>query len=236
MEESEVRDQELSPKQKDFVRIDSCTELLKKIIDHTNARKSIYPINSTFDPVHLTECPRRIMYRSSGVECCNPISYLNNLSPYKTRWISFLRCCRGLRVLDENKIVADSEFNITGSADVVLSMDGEIYVAQIKPVSDEEFKKVETKGAFKKDVVETIVYIWLMEIQDGFIIYDNKNDGGFLLFHITPYQPIIKSVMAKCEKLVQDKVYGKLPLRPYESCVSKECKICEFLSTCWKRK
>ena len=235
MEENQDLDQTVRLKQRKFIKSDQHSELLRTIIDKENRRKSRSSINSTFNPACLTECPRRIMYRCSGVDHSSPTSYLDIQTSIaaKKKWSNILDNCKELKVLEENVVAADYEFNITGNVDIVLRMDEEIYETQIKSIDSETFSRVQQKGALKKDVVETLVYIWLTEIENGLLIYDNKNDGGFLLFHVTPYQPIIKSVKAKCEKLTMQKVEGGLPERPYESGTSNECKVCEFLSMCW---
>jgi len=217
-----------------FIRKDEQSKSFESIIDREIERKSTTPIDGSFDPSRITECSRRLSYRAAGVASSFSDSYLNDQTDeaIKTKWISILEICPSVKVMEAHLVVADSKFNITGNIDAVIELD-DIYVTLIKPVSDCDFGNVVENGAFKKDVIEAVLYLWLSEIKNGMLIYDNKNNGGHLVFHVEPYAPIINSVKAKCSDLVQHKLMGQLPKRPYKNKNSKECSICEFRDKCW---
>ena len=228
MEASQVRNQV------EFSKIDEHSTLLSDIIDQENLRRTVPSVNSTFDPARLTECPRRLLYRCNGTDHSPLKSYLDLQSDIsiKNKWIKIFGSSHKIKVQDK-VVVADATFNITGSPDIVFVRDYGVYLGQIKPVSNEVFKRIILTGSLKKDVVETIIYIWLMEIKDGFLLYDNKDNGGYLVVHVLPYKPIIKTVKEICKRLISQKIDGILPERRYKFCDANECQVCEFKDKCW---
>lgn len=218
-----------------FSKIDDRSKLLDTIIQDEDELRTTPPINSTFDPLLLTECPRRLLYRIVGASHSTSVSYIKNQHKLaiKNKWINILKGCKKINFQQENAVVADAKYNITGKIDAIISFDLDIYVTQIKSVSNEDFINIKEKGALKKDVVESIIYLWLLEAKDGLVIYDNNN-GDHEIFHIEPYQPIIKSVRSKCQEMMRNKMEGSLPERPYKDSSSSECGFCEFVGTCWE--
>jgi len=221
-----------------FSKIDNKSELLDTLIKEEDARRASAPINSTFDPLTLTECPRRLLYRIVGVSHSDLMSYLDrqHLLAIKDKWLHIFEDCRKVQLMQEKVSVADAKYNITGQIDVIISFGSDIYATQIKSVCSDDFIKIKQKGAPKKDVVELVVYLWLLEEKDGLIIYNNNNNGDYIIFHIEPYQPIIKSIRSKCHELMRHKMEGSLPERPYKDSSSSECGLCEFVKMCWKQK
>ncbi len=218
-----------------FSKIDERSKLFTKLIAGEAELRSMSQISSTFDPFRLTECPRRLVYRITGVNCSISTLYMDyqNELAMKEKWFRIFTDCKKIKFLEKDAVVADAKYNITGKINAVISFDDDIYITQIKSVCDEDLKNIKQKGALKKDVVESVLYLWLLEVKDGLIIYDT-NKGGYLTFHIEPYQPIIKSVKSKCLEMMRHKMEGSLPERPYKNCSSNECNICEFLHLCWQ--
>lgn len=218
-----------------FIKIDEFSSLLESLIQKENDKHSIaYPV-SVFDPAHLTECPRRIIYRANGCVPETSLPYLNIVNELfnRKKWLEYLSKCKSIKIIDKNLVTADCHYNISGNADAILSMDGNNYVIKIQAVSDDEFNQINKKGAFKRHVIELMVYMWLTELQDGLLLYENQNTNKYTVFHIKPYDPIIKSVTKKCTDLMEDKIQGNIPNRPYKTKDSSECGLCEFSKQCW---
>jgi hypothetical protein len=193
-----------------FSKIDERSKLFTKLIAGEAELRSMSQISSTFDPFRLTECPRRLVYRITGVNCSISTLYMDyqNELAMKEKWFRIFTDCKKIKFLEKDAVVADAKYNITGKINAVISFDDDIYITQIKSVCDEDLKNIKQKGALKK--------------------------GGYLIFHIEPYQPIIKSVKSKCLEMMRHKMEGSLPERPYKNCSSNECNICEFLHLCWQ--
>lgn len=220
-----------------FAKKDNQSELLEKLITDEDQRRSAASVNSTFDPIHITECPRRILYRSTGTGHNLHLTYLQRLSKEacKDKWISLFDKSLKVKLVDQDIVVADSKYNITGKVDAIISFGDDIFATKIKSVCEESFINIQETGALKKDVVELILDLWLLEIRDGLIIYDNNN-GGYVTFHVEPYEPIIKTIKRKCGELMRQSISGDLPDRPYDDSSSGECHICEFNQKCWSTK
>jgi hypothetical protein len=221
-----------------FVKQDEISSLLDSIIKKENKDyRYEYPV-SVFDPSHVTECPRRMIYRANGCMTENSISYpsiYNDLFA-KKKWMEYFSKCKPIKIVDKNIVAADCHYNVSGNVDAILNMGDCLYVAKIQPVGQEDFSQINKKGAFKKHVVEVIVYIWLTELRDGLLLYENKNNNDYTIFHVKLYEPIIKSVTKKCLELMENKIQGIIPARPYKTKESNECMSCEFLKRCWEDK
>ena len=221
-----------------FSKRDEQSELFETSVAIDNDRRSVPVVNGTFDPICLTECPRRIMYRTLGISHNAIKSDMRRRADTATinKWLGVFKDSFKINFIDQDLPLADSKFNITGKLHAMIKIDNTLFATQIKSVSCEDFTNIKQQGALKKDVVEMIVYLWMLEVTDGLIVYDNNNNGDYLAFHIEPYNPIINSVRKKCERMMQAKMNGGLVERPYEDGSSSECKTCEFLDKCWNSK
>ena len=217
-----------------FVKTDEVTSLFDSLIQKENDSKlSIFP-SCVFHPSHLTECHRRIIYRANGCKH-NLNSYLVTIDDNFTikKWVEYFSKCKSIKMVGSNVVVADGHYNISGNVDTILNINDCNYVIKIQPVCEDNFEQINTKGAIKKHVVELIVYMWLTELKDGILLYENKNTNKYVVFHIKPYDPIIKAVLKKCLALMENKIQGILPERPYKVVDANECKLCEFSKQCW---
>jgi len=220
----------------DFFKRDEKSEMLEDIIRKENDRRSIPVIDSSFDPSRITECGRRMIYRSIGTpHRKSHVSYIDDLTYKSTvnRWLDILIHCLNIRVLGKDIVTADSKYNITANVNALISFNNDVYVTQIKPVSNNDFNKILKTGALKKDVVEITIYLWLMELTDGLLLYSNNESNDFTVIHVEPYTPIITAIKSKCETMMRNKINGALPERPYKDESSPECKCCEFKNECW---
>jgi hypothetical protein len=225
-------------KENKFVKEDEVSSLFGSLIKQESERRSWNYPTSVFDPSHITECPRRMIYRANGCTPETNVSYLiaNNEIHLKKKWTEYLSKCRSVRVIGKNVVTADCHYNISGNIDAILNIGERNYVTQIQLVQDEEFKQIRKKGAFKKHVVEMIVYIWLTELRDGLLLYENKDSNEYTVFHVKIYEPVIKSVIKKCLGLMENKIQGTIPSRPYKTKDSNECIVCEYSKKCWEKK
>lgn len=228
----------LEDKTHKFVKKDEVCSLFTTLIQEESKKRSWeYPL-SIFDPSHLTECPRRIIYRANGNPPEKPISYLVFHSEIftKKKWIEFLSKFQSVHISGKNIVAADCHYNISGNVDAVLNIRDVNYVTKIQPVCNSNFSQIKKEGASKRHVVELIVYIWLTELNDGLLLYENQDSNEYMIFHIKFYEPVIKSVTKKCLELIENKIQGVIPSRPYKTRDSVECSECEFTNRCWQEK
>lgn len=218
-----------------FVRKDDFTELFESRVKEHLRSSNLNSVVSTFDPSHLTECPRRIIYRTTSVVKTKTDLTSNTLDELDSHYFfnSIIRSS-GTKIISENISASDCNYNIVGKLDYVLNLNGETFATKFYVVGDDDFRNVLKKGAVRKDVIEIMVYMWMVELNNGLIFYWNRSDNQITSFHIKPFKPIIKSVVDKCKFLLEYELKGTMPDRTYKTRSSNECKQCEFESVCWE--
>jgi len=219
-----------------FVCRDETSKSMEELVSDLKSISPDFPIDSSFFPSQITECPRRIIYRVRGTTYISKESIFKCVKKesFKNKWISLLEKSKSIKVLHKDVIASDCNYNLYSKADCVINLKGDILAVKSIQVTKDEFNQVYKKGAMKKHVIEMVVYIWLLEVDSGLIIYESEEED-FYIFHIKPYKSIINSVIDKCTKLCDFKLKGQIPNRPYKL-ESKECEVCEYKSLCWKNK
>lgn len=207
-----------------------------RIIICENKRRNLKISREVFNSAYLTECDRRILYRSRGekTEDKLPIG-IDDGESLKNKWSNFFEKSIKINMIRKAFLVADCNYNIAGDIDNVVKIGDVFFVVMIKDLPSKDFNRAENK-AFRKDVVETMINMWLSEIQNGILIYEDRNTGIFSVYHIVPYVQIIEACKKKCLKMVAFKMKGGLPERPYKNNDEKECAMCEFKKVCWETK
>jgi len=221
-----------------FVTEDTLSNSFTELLDKEFKRKSTPESRSIFCPSSMTECDRRLMYRVYDLKSDIPshcFKYESTQVSIKDRWLHYFDVFRGIKILEENYRVADGYLNMNGIIDAVISFDDSPVAAKIYGLDNTNFEKIKEKGAFKKHVVDMILNLWMSDINDGILIYENKNNQDYVVLHVTPYQPIVESMKKKCLDLLQYKMQGLIPQRCYDNNDSKECKVCEYKTKCWKK-
>jgi len=220
-----------------FVKKDHITAQLEQIIDSEVSARSKESLKTTFNPNTITECSRKLIYRVMGDgKQKESASYLKTTSDIytKKKWQEYFSKFKSIKLLESDLVVGDCNYNMSGTIDAVISVNDVIFAVKIFPVNEDRFLTVKKRGASKKDVIETIIYMWLAELKHGLAIYENENTHEYELFDIEPYKPIIMAVKSKCLTLSECKIKGEIPGKPYKVKTAKECKCCEFLNKCWR--
>jgi len=186
--------------------------------------------HEVFNVMHLTECPRRIMYRANQKE-----KLLVDLQSkyYKMKWLDIISNSKGIKVIDKNILAADSEYNLVGNVDAIIACGKYVSVIMFDAI-DEKSDSAFEHGGLRRQIVSLMASMWLTEVDNGVLICENKNNNDYFLSHVTIHNSIINSVKTKCRKLMEDKILQQLPVRPYERNDSDECNGCEYKSKCWE--
>ena len=210
---------------------------VEKSIKNEIKRRNFRFDHEVFNIKHLTECPRRIMYRVNATPQ-NDYEFLtyNHEHYTKKKWVDFFERCQSVKVLDRNVLAADCNYNVVGWADVILEIRGSATVLQIESLESDQYKKVKTTGGLRQQIVEMMMIMWLTEVANGVILCENKTTNEYFLSHVVPYKPILESARNKCLELMEQKLLQQLPKRAYEDNQSIECKSCEYKETCWNQK
>ena len=145
-----------------FVCKDEISKLLETSIQEMRVVSSIVP-DSSFHPSQITECPRRIIYRSRGDKSNTGETLFNTIRMdlFKNKWTHILEKIKPIKVLHKDVIASDCNYNLYSKVDSVINIDGDIFAVKAFPVCMREFDEILSKGAMKKHVVEMVVYTWL---------------------------------------------------------------------------
>jgi len=223
--------------EKKFIRNDSMSESFSSIIDEESKRKRSFFSNS-FDSENITNCERRIVYRSNGYEIKDSTDDFlkrNSIEFTRKKWVYVFDKCPSIKVIDRHVYsLADCHYNISGYVDAIIGIEDKIVSVKVQPVNDDYFEKIKLKGASRKHAIDLMICIWLSESDDGFLIYDNTNNNKYMVYHVNVYAPVIRSVKNKCLSMMKHKFNGSLPEKPYKSNLSEECIVCEFSKKCWE--
>jgi len=135
--------------------------------------------------------------------------------------------------LDQDVQAADCNYNLVGTADLVFKCDGFVSVLMIDTLNSDEYHKAKKAGGLRRQIVELMTLSWLIEVQNGILLCENKDSNEHFMSHVNLYQPVIEGVKSKCSNLVEMKSLQKVPNRPYKDFNNNECNKCEYKQTCW---
>lgn len=195
-------------------------------------------ITRTFHPDELTGCERKILYASGSSN--HKISKTNleyNSEHFaKLKWIHLLNQIQDIKVLDCWVVASDAKYNMLTKVDCVIEIsacENLQEVVYIRSISDSDFNKVKENGPTRRDTIRITIDMWLIEITQGIIIYENRDSLDFIIYGVSPKNVIVNAIKEKARELYGHKVCGSFPPRPYKTHSTKECQECEFFKKCW---
>lgn len=142
----------------------------------------------------------------------------------------------GIVVETEREMKWDSP-PIRGYADLILEIDGEKVVAEIKTTGPDAFlyRQATSKPAVYH-LYQILIYMMIEEVDKGVLLYENRGTLQIL--------PIMVKMNEKNRKILEDALGwmrsvhshwesgGEIPKRPWTR-RNKACKTCPVFDTCW---
>jgi hypothetical protein len=197
-------------------------------------------ITRTFSPDDITECSRKLYYQSIGGKFDQPYSNSEFLSDHftKTKWIHILKQIKDIKVIDTWVVASDCNYNLHTKIDCVIeipSLDNIQFIVNVKSLSPSDFAHISSNGPTRKDIIRSVVDMWLVELGNGIIIYENRASLDFMIFRVLPHNAIINSIKVKAKDLLQFVLKGLTPPRSYKMQTAKECIACTFCKRCWEK-
>lgn len=131
--------------------------------------------------------------------------------------------------------VENKEFNFKGHVDGILEINGELYVIDFKTTNEDQYSMLTT--AHSKYIVQINIYMWLLNIRNGIIYYEEKNRHQLKEFHLRYNEKLIDDIKDRASQLVKVLERKALPKIPQHfSKDKKPCRWCEFAnSVCYKK-
>ena len=127
---------------------------------------------------------------------------------------------------------------IRGFADLIMEVDGEEIVGEIKTIKAEGFDiRKDTSTGSDSHVVQLLIYMKALDLKEGFFLYENKNSHEIAVIPIVmseeneAYANYIFDWMREVHAAWKD---GKNIKRPFKETESK-CNYCPIKASCWSK-
>jgi CRISPR/Cas system-associated exonuclease Cas4 (RecB family) len=188
------------------------------------------------------ECPRFLIYMFRGVYLPSNVSgrlqrIFDNGHAVHSRLYKYFEQM-GILIADEVPVNVTLKWKDKYEVPIESTMDGIIdwdghKIIELKSISDTGFVQ---RKIFKKPKPEHYrqiqIYLAAADLETGFVIYENKNNQGILIFQIDRDEEFLDKLFKKYAKIHKAYKDGKLPKR-YKSPTSDNCKYCSLNEFCW---
>jgi len=212
-------------------------QTLNKAIDEQLLKKNetVYKKVSGFHPSYTNQCSRYWYYLFEGVDVTPDFSpqtlrIFDNGHAVHSRLYSYFRDM-GILV-DEEIPVTYADPPIEGTADGIINWYGDKLI-ELKSISSEGFHY---RQIYKKPKDEHYrqaqIYMQCLNLDGGFVIYENKNNQEILPIYIEKDQDFIDKLFKKYREFYGNFVRQSIPDRPYKR-TSKNCSSCDLAALCW---
>ncbi len=122
-----------------------------------------------------------------------------------------------------------------GYGDVMLRIDGERVIGEIKTITNEGFEyKKNSRKPKMGHLMQLLIYMRVWNIDKGVMIYENKNNHELLTLPIVMndhYRRWVDQAFDWMREVHEDWKKQELPQKPYRS-NSKICKVCPIQKAC----
>jgi len=145
---------------------------------------------------------------------------------------------------EEPRVKSDQIYNFDGHCDAIVDLSGtpfarhnnqDIIVVDFKSIKDEYFSEIAESKAKHEHVVQVNIYMWILELHAGVVLYENKNTQAVKEVFIPRDEQLIEKVKEQAIWMQNVLKKGKLPNRPDGTSPSRiPCRFCEFIQYCWR--
>lgn len=189
-----------------------------------------------FRPSNTKQCTRYWHYVFNGVEDY-PVNFsaqtyriFDNGHAVHDRLYSYFKKM-GILVHEELPLSYDDP-PIRGTADGVIDLYGHKLI-ELKSISAEGFEYRRLAHKPSDDHFRQVqIYMQCLDLNEGFVIYENKNNQQILPIYIERDPKFIDKLFTKYRKIYQNFLEGNMPDRPYKR-TSKHCASCDLQAHCW---
>jgi CRISPR/Cas system-associated exonuclease Cas4 (RecB family) len=152
------------------------------------------------------------------------------------------------KVLEDGGVLVSKEIEmklsdppIRGYIDVIVNIDGEDAVGEIKTTLSEGFMwRRSTMKPSAQHLYQILIYMYALDMEKGFMLYENKNDNTLLTIPVkmTPRnKKILEDALDWLRRVYANWEAGEgtdshLPKRPWTK-KNKICRGCPLFEKCW---
>jgi len=125
---------------------------------------------------------------------------------------------------------------VRGFADMIIDWNNKEVIGELKTVKDEIFSARQASMApTTSHLIQLLLYMWVEKIDEGFVMYENKNNNEILIMPIAMNErnkELIEKVIAWMREVYGNWQKEFLPERPFTKS-SYTCKNCPIRKECW---
>ena len=210
---------------------------LREAIDEQLSKKNQTTFKKVggFHPSYTNQCSRYWYYLFEGANVTSDFSpqthrIFDNGHAVHERLYSYFRDM-GILVDEEIKVTY-SDPPIEGTADGIINWYGDKLI-ELKSISSEGFHYRQIYKKPKDDHYrQAQIYMHCLDLDSGFVIYENKNNQEILPIYIEKDQVFIDKLFKKYREFYGNFVTQNIPDRPYKR-TSKNCSSCDLAALCW---
>ena len=224
-----------------FVFQDELCEIIKTHEKSENKRRNRASNREIYSPDRATECERKMLYeifngKSDILADCGEDAGDSFILQHK--WASLMMRMDGVILHGVSVPVNDAKYNLSGQIDMLLEFENRNMKAidMVRSVYPEEMSQIKLKGPFRKHVVSDMINMWMIEIPNGIMIYEDQLNKDIEIFHVVAYNPIINRAKEKFLEMERFRMMGQVMDRPHKDPNDKECVSCLFKQKCWEEK
>jgi CRISPR/Cas system-associated exonuclease Cas4 (RecB family) len=126
---------------------------------------------------------------------------------------------------------------IFGYGDALLNIDNNEVLLEIKTVDDVGFERIQQANKPRAyHVLQALIYMKILNVSMGAILYENKNTHDMVLFPLTvtkEHKDYVNYMFEWMEEVYQAWIDKKLPKRPFKT-KTKICQRCPLVSLCYE--
>ena len=181
----------------------------------------------------LTRCARYLYYKNAdGIP--EKVKQIIK-QPIVEKWKKIFLTNKLFDIVASSYECRDIKYNLVGAIDLivkVLDNPRKPFAVMIKCRDFNDFSEIKDGKIPRRDIVEIMANMWMAEIEDGILLYENNQDASFEVFHVIPDTYLINTIKAKCKEIPT--IVEKPQDRPYDK-ISTECEKCFYRRLCWKQ-
>ena len=189
-----------------------------------------------FHPSYTNPCIRFWVLIFEGAES-NPKNngrgyrIFHNGTQVHDRWQGYFKEM-GILVQKEVPVTLDDPIPIRGHADAIIEWSGKKLI-ELKSINPDGFILRQIHKKPKDDHYSQIQqYMYGLDLDKGFIIYENKGTQDVLIFPVERDEDFLNKLIKKRKKIWELHKEGKRPARPYKR-DSRYCTWCDLEQYCW---
>jgi CRISPR/Cas system-associated exonuclease Cas4 (RecB family) len=188
-----------------------------------------------FHPSYTNQCTRYWYYLFSGANVTSSFSpqtyrIFDNGHAVHNRLYGYFKEM-GVLVEEEIPVTYDNP-PIEGTADGIIDWYG-YKLIELKSISSEGFHYRQLHNKPKDEHYrQAQIYMHCLNLDSGFVIYENKNNQDILPIYIEKDEKFIKKLFQKYENIYNNYLNNQIPERPYKR-TSANCSSCDLAALCW---